>query len=200
MKKSLLIAVAAVLATSAYAEDKAQGLVKNTLPKRMVKMEAREVSEKAPKAVTRSFSDGVYYVPQGMLYRGWGLDGIGAGYSMVGIAPFTEVTFKNMMGDASKTKWLVKGNEITGSEGSINANGDLVTDYPARGLYYAPTISDGIITYSFGDHNIYAKRVDAGYAAPLAFVDTVATFSVVDDHGSVLENGTYYSNTSAWGA
>ncbi|MDY5126373.1 MAG: hypothetical protein SPE90_08815, partial [Prevotella sp.] len=83
MKKSLLIAVAAVLATSAYAEDKAQGLVKNTLPKRMVKMEAREVSEKAPKAVTRSFSDGVYYVPQGMLYRGWNLDGFGSGYSMV---------------------------------------------------------------------------------------------------------------------
>ncbi|MDY5005834.1 MAG: hypothetical protein SPF12_05645 [Prevotella sp.] len=200
MKKSLLIAVAAVLATSAYAEDKAQGLVKNTLPKRMVKMEAREVSEKAPKAVTRSFSDGVYYVPQGMLYRGWNLDGFGSGYSMVGIAPFTEVTFKNMMGNASKTKWFVNGNEIKGSEGSINANGDLVTDYPARGLYYAPTISDGIITYSFGDNNILGKRQNAAYATPIAFVDTVATFSVVDDHGSTLDNGQYYSNTYGWGS
>ena len=75
MKKSLLLTVAAVLATSAYAEDKAQGLVKNNLPKRMVKMEARMVSDNAPKSVTRSFYDGVYYVPQGMLYRGFGLDG-----------------------------------------------------------------------------------------------------------------------------
>lgn len=196
MKKSLLIAVAAVLATSAYAEDKAQGLVKNTLPKRMVKMEAREVSEKAPKAVTRSFSDGVYYVPQGMLYRGWDLDGRGFGYSMVGIAPFTEVTFKNMMGDASKTKWLLNGEEI---EDFTNANGDFVVEYPARGWYPAPTISNGTITYSFGDNNFYGKRYDKKYATPIAFVDTVATFSVVDDHGSILDNGQYYPNTYAFG-
>lgn len=194
MKKSLLIAVAAVLATSAYAEDKAQGLVKNTLPKRMVKMEAREVSEKAPKAVTRSFSDGVYYVPQGMLYRGFNLDGYGSYNSMVGVAPFTEVTFKNMMGDASKAKWSINGKAVEG-----DANGDFVTLYPPRGGYYAPTLSNGTITYSFGDNNFYGKRYDKKYATPIAFVDTVATFSVVDDHGSILDNGQYYPNTYAFG-
>lgn len=196
MKKSLLIAVAAVLATSAYAEDKAQRLVKNTLPKRMVKMEARMVSDNAPKSVTRSSSDGVYYVPQGMLYRGWDLDGSGYGYSMVGIAPFTEVTFKNMMGNVSKTKWLLNGEEI---EDFTNANGDFVVEYPARGLYPAPTISNGTITYSFGDNNLYGKIKNAGYATPIAFVDTVATFSVVDDHGSVYIDGQYNPNTWAFG-
>lgn len=197
MKKSLLLAVAAVLATSAYAEDKAQRLVKNNLPKKMVKMEARMVSDNAPKSVTRSSSDGVYYVPQGMLYRGWDLDGSGYGYSMVGIAPFTEVTFKNMMGNVSKTKWLLNGEEI---EDFTNANGDFVVEYPARGLYPAPTISNGTITYSFGDNNLYGKIKNAGYATPIAFVDTVATFSVVDDHGSFLYNNTYYSNIAIWGA
>ena len=195
MKKSLLLTVAAVLATSAYAEDKAQGLVKNNLPKRMVKMEARMVSDNAPKSVTRSFYDGVYYVPQGMLYRGFGLDGYGSYNSMVGVAPFTEVTFKNMMGDASKAQWSINGKAVEG-----DANGDFVTWYPPRGGYYAPTLSNGTITYSFGDNNLYGKRVDAKYATPIAFVDTVATFSVVDDHGSILSNGQYYSNTALWGA
>ena len=52
---------------------------------------------------------------------------------------------------------------------------------------------------SFGDNNFYGKRYDKKYATPIAFVDTVATFSVVDDHGSILDNGQYYPNTYAFG-
>lgn len=195
MKKSLLLAVAAVLATSAFAKENAGERVKNTLPMRMVKQTALDAREVAPKSVARAFSDGVYYVPQNVLWRGWGLDGYGSGYSMIGCAPYTPVVYKNMMADVTKSKWTTNGNAK-----EADANGDFTAIYSSRGGYVAPVISDSITSYSFGERNIFAKRVDERYGVPLVYVDTVACFSVVDDHLAIENKGQWYTNTSTWGA
>lgn len=123
---------------------------------------------KAAPAVKKTYDTGVYYdTPKGSLFRGFSYDGKAYGYSFLVVPPFTDLTFTNMSNNASRSSWSVNGNDA--SQQVVNNN--YVGNYLPMGFWYAPTVSVGRDSYTWGYYNETGSVVATDSIADLAYFD-----------------------------
>lgn len=106
------------------------------------------VSQNTP--VMKSVANNVYYNrPTGGLYISGQNSQSKVKYSYLTVAPYKEVTFKNMCTDKSSAVWSIGSNTVEGNE-----NNDLVTSFGANlngYLWYLPSVKVGDISFSLGE-------------------------------------------------
>ena len=123
---------------------------------------------KAAPAVKKTYDTGVYYdTPKGSLFRGFTYDGRSYDYSFLVVPPFTDLTFTNMSNSASRSSWSVNGNDA--SDRVVNNN--YVGNYLPMGFWYAPTVSVGRDSYTWGYYNETGCVVATDSIADLAYFD-----------------------------
>ncbi|MFW5565495.1 MAG: hypothetical protein ACOCN7_01740 [Prevotella sp.] len=123
---------------------------------------------KAAPAVKKTYDTGVYYdTPKGSLFRGFSYDGKAYSYSFLVVPPFTDLTFTNMSNNASRSSWSVNGNDA--SERVVNNN--YVGNFLPMGFWYAPTVSVGRDSYTWGYYNEDGSVVATDSIADLAYFD-----------------------------
>lgn len=123
---------------------------------------------KAAPAVKKTYDTGVYYdTPKGSLFRGFSYDGKAYGYSFLVVPPFTDLTFTNMSNNASRSSWSVNGNDA--SERVVNNN--YVGNFLPMGFWYAPTVTVGRDSYTWGYYNETGSVVATDSIADLAYFD-----------------------------
>lgn len=123
---------------------------------------------KAAPAVKKTYDTGVYYdTPKGSLFRGFSYEGRAYDYSFLVVPPFTDLTFTNMSNNASRSSWSVNGNDA--SEKVVNNN--YVGNYLPMGFWYAPTVSVGRDSYTWGYYNETGCVVATDSIADLAYFD-----------------------------
>lgn len=153
-------------ATAGFAQNPAQ-LVNRANYK--LSSKALQLAEaKAAPAVKKTYDTGVYYdTPKGSLFRGFSYDGKAYSYSFLVVPPFTSLTYTNMSNNASRSSWSVNGNDA--SERVVNNN--YVGNYLPRGFWYAPTVSVGRDSYTWGYYNETGSVVATDSIADLAYFD-----------------------------
>lgn len=222
MKKSLLIAVALLSATTGFAQSSAKLKVEKLpeLPTLFRPMTAIN-ADLQKSSVRRSKNSNNYYShPEGTFYRGYGLDGSGYYWSVLEAPLSKNVTFTEA-GTATPT-WKRNGQIITDASGnSYTTSLDLAGSY---GMEPAPIVVSRTDSFGIGTNNIYAMdlrlnngtRTDFGswlttypeYASyanwGFLYADSIGTLRTVDDHAGYLYNSgrttTLYSNAQGWGS
>lgn len=195
MKKILLTSAALIFAAAGFAQTggKADVTSVRELPMHMSKKSFADPNEPV---IRRSAKTGTYYVPTGGLWSGFGLDGMGRGYSCYTVAPFADYTFVNMMRSPLNGKWSINGKEMEG-----DANGNYVGNYSPGGTFYAPELANGNDTWNFGANNVFGMRKNAAFLQGIVLTDSIWCLYPTDDHAWSLDNnGKYYSNTYSFGS
>lgn len=201
MKKYLLLSVAALAATSGFAQ------VEKASMQKISKQNAATFSTferaKAGSAIKKSYANQTYYLPQGSYYGGWTMEGNGAGAAVLCVPPFTDVTFTNMMNDPLSGSWLINGNDASSL---ADKNGNCVMTTAGGGMYYAPTLVNGQIQYTFGENNYYYIKGQITSLASAGILNATNTMSfnngtsvqlpmyAMNDHGSRTSKGQTYQN------
>ena len=135
-------------ATAGFAQKPAQ--LVNRANYRLSSKVLQLAEAKAAPAVKKTYDTGVYYdTPKGSLFRGFTYDGRTYDYSFLVVPPFTDLTFTNMSNSASRSSWSVNGNDA--SDRVVNNN--YVGNYLPMGFWYAPTVSVGRDSYTWGYYN-----------------------------------------------
>ncbi len=195
MRKLFFTLALASLAGAASAQSLSLGTVNKSmvpqLPSLNKQMKMATTAAKGPKKIV---SNGVYYQPQGGLFRGYDMY-TGNGYYAItySVPPMTDITFKNMSTGAST--WTVNSTEMEADE-----NGNYVTQYFPSGGFYGPVVTVGKNSWSFGDNNLYALRLGyTQYQYPLVITDSISNLGLVSPSAAYEYNGTYYNNIQTWG-
>lgn len=197
MRKSLLTLAAALVAANGFAQN--LSMVEKKSDWQAPWMQQKGTSAAASSAsVKRTFADGTYYVPTGGLWRGSDLvTGRTYPYSIYSVAPFADITFKNMMSNPKEGSWTVNDRAV-----DANADGDFVSIYYPGGMFYGPVLHNGTKTYSYGDYNLFAKHYAGyGYESPIVMTDSIACLYSVDNNAyyqSPRDEG-YYNPYQLWG-
>ena len=153
-------------ATAGFAQKPAQ--LVNRANYRLSSKVLQVAESKAAPAVKKTYDTGVYYdTPKGSLFRGFTYDGRTYDYSFLVVPPFTDLTFTNMSNNASRSSWSVNGNDA--SERVVNNN--YVGNYLPMGFWYAPTVSVGRDSYTWGYYNETGCVVATDSIADLAYFD-----------------------------
>ena len=153
-------------ATAGFAQKPAQ--LVNRANYRLSSKVLQLAEAKAAPAVKKTYDTGVYYdTPKGSLFRGFTYDGRTYDYSFLVVPPFTDLTFTNMSNSASRSSWSVNGNDA--SDRVVNNN--YVGNYLPMGFWYAPTVSVGRDSYTWGYYNETGCVVATDSIADLAYFD-----------------------------
>ena len=153
-------------ATAGFAQKPAQ--LVNRANYRLSSKVLQVAEAKAAPAVKKTYDTGVYYdTPKGSLFRGFTYDGRTYDYSFLVVPPFTDLTFTNMSNSASRSSWSVNGNDA--SDRVVNNN--YVGNYLPMGFWYAPTVSVGRDSYTWGYYNETGCVVATDSIADLAYFD-----------------------------
>lgn len=121
-------------------------------------------------APLRAYADKVYYhTPKGTLFRGIDSQGRGYSYTMLVVPPYKELVYENKSADPAQTTWTVNGNDAS----ELVKDNNFVTMYGVQGLYYAPTVNSGAVSWTLGDYN--DKHV-------YVLTDSVSYLSYFDDN------------------
>ena len=153
-------------ATAGFAQKPAQ--LVNRANYRLSSKVLQVAESKAAPAVKKTYDTGVYYdTPKGSLFRGFTYDGRTYDYSFLVVPPFTDLTFTNMSNSASRSSWSVNGNDA--SDRVVNNN--YVGNYLPMGFWYAPTVSVGRDSYTWGYYNETGCVVATDSIADLAYFD-----------------------------
>ena len=153
-------------ATAGFAQKPAQ--LVNRANYRLSSKVLQVAESKAAPAVKKTYDTGVYYdTPKGSLFRGFSYDGKAYGYSFLVVPPFTDLTFTNMSNNASRSSWSVNGNDA--SERVVNNN--YVGIFLLMGCWYAPTVTVGRDSYTWGYYNETGSVVATDSIADLAYFD-----------------------------
>ena len=153
-------------ATAGFAQKPAQ--LVNRANYRLSSKVLQLAEAKAAPAVKKTYDTGVYYdTPKGSLFRGFTYDGRTYDYSFLVVPPFTDLTFTNMSNSASRSSWSVNGNDA--SDRVVNNN--YVGNYLPMGFWYAPTVSVGRDSYTWGYYNETGSVVATDSIADLAYFD-----------------------------
>ena len=153
-------------ATAGFAQKPAQ--LVNRANYRLSSKVLQVAESKAAPAVKKTYDTGVYYdTPKGSLFRGFTYDGRTYDYSFLVVPPFTDLTFTNMSNSASRSSWSVNGNDA--SDRVVNNN--YVGNYLPMGFWYAPTVSVGRDSYTWGYYNETGSVVATDSIADLAYFD-----------------------------
>lgn len=211
MKKTLLLSVAVATALTASAQfvKNDMKLVKQQLPTLMVKQNGGMLEKASAESVSsRTADNGLYYVMNGGLWRGWGLDGYGMGFSVYNMAPWTVYTLDAVPDEGTwqgynGSEWK----EATDTDGNTIVGDREIEFYP--GMFYAPrictttgTLIKRTITWQFGDNNVFYAN-DATTYAQFGFgvlsCDSIAALYPTDDHAKYMYQGKAYSNVAGWG-
>ena len=153
-------------ATAGFAQKPAQ--LVNRANYRLSSKVLQLAEAKAAPAVKKTYYTGVYYdTPKGSLFRGFTYDGRTYDYSFLVVPPFTDLTFTNMSNSASRSSWSVNGNDA--SDRVVNNN--YVGNYLPMGFWYAPTVSVGRDSYTWGYYNETGCVVATDSIADLAYFD-----------------------------
>ena len=153
-------------ATAGFAQKPAQ--LVNRANYRLSSKVLQLAEAKAAPAVKKTYDTGVYYdTPKGSLFRGFTYDGRSYDYSFLVVPPFTDLTFTNMSNSASRSSWSVNGNDA--SDRVVNNN--YVGNYLPMGFWYAPTVSVGRDSYTWGYYNETGSVVATDSIADLAYFD-----------------------------
>lgn len=198
MKKVLLLAVAAMMATSGFAQKMKESRTFNQrqfLPRLEQKMTMRTETTRAA-SPARSAADGLYYLrPEGSFWLGWDLQGMGYAPSMVLVAPWDETPFINMATDPKRTEW---GIETASGKVSLQDEADesnnLPFSLPPMSMYYCPTLytGDGSNQWDLSQNSVYYQRMSTDYTTHI-LTDSVTSFKASDDHAA------YYAQNQYWG-
>ena len=168
------------------------------LPERPWQQSIRETAKRS----NRVISDKVFYRrPSGSLYGGWNVMNGGGGYyvSTLMIPAFTDVVFENVTEGISS--WTVNGNDATKDV----VDGNYVSNYSRHStgygtaMYYAPTVTSGETSYTFGEYNVYVKRKLTTATSGRICTDSIGSLYAADDHAATYSNGTWYGPMSSWG-
>lgn len=197
MRKLFFTLALASLAGAASAQsvslDKVNKSMVPQLPTLNQRMAFAKEGVKTPK---KTISNGVYYQPQGGLWRGFDLfSGLGYYRTAYSMPSLTDVTFKNMC--TGTPSWTINGNDASSS---VDENGNLVEMFSPCRAFYAPVVAVGKTTWSYGDNNLYTLRGVGDYSTPMVVTDSVTTLCLVSPVAAYEYNGTYYSNQQNWGA
>lgn len=153
-------------ATAGFAQKPAQ--LVNRANYRLSSKALQLAEAKAAPAVKKTYDTGVYYdTPKGSLFRGFTYDGRSYDYSFLVVPPFTDLTFTNMSNNASRSSWSVNGNDA--SDRVVNNN--YVGNYLPMGFWYAPTVTVGRDSYTWGYYNETGCVVATDSIADLAYFD-----------------------------
>ena len=153
-------------ATAGFAQKPAQ--LVNRANYRLSSKVLQFAEAKAAPAVKKTYDTGVYYdTPKGSLFRGFTSDGRSYDYSFLVVPPFTDLTFTNMSNNASRSSWSVNGNDA--SDRVVNNN--YVGNYLPMGFWYAPTVTVGRDSYTWGYYNETGCVVATDSIADLAYFD-----------------------------
>ena len=153
-------------ATAGFAQKPAQ--LVNRANYRLSSKVLQLAEAKAAPAVKKTYDTGVYYdTPKGSLFRGFTYDGRTYDYSFLVVPPFTDLTFTNMSNSASRSSWSVNGNDA--SDRVVNNN--YVYSFLPMGFWYAPTVSVGRDSYTWGYYNETGCVVATDSIADLAYFD-----------------------------
>ena len=153
-------------ATAGFAQKPAQ--LVNRANYRLSSKALQLAEAKAAPAVKKTYDTGVYYdTPKGSLFRGFTYDGRSYDYSFLVVPPFTDLTFTNMSNSASRSSWSVNGNDA--SDRVVNNN--YVGNYLPMGFWYAPTVTVGRDSYTWGYYNETGCVVATDSIANLAYFD-----------------------------
>lgn len=149
MKKMLftMLAVAtssAALAQSPLVSTNKADLYKNAkLAEKQLMFDAKK-SSSLVSGIKKSVANGVYYTaPLGSYHLS------SMNYDYLIVPPFTPVEYKNMCNNPATAKWNVNGNAVAGNDAN-----DFVASYQScigQYLMYAPTITSGASSFTFGD-------------------------------------------------
>ena len=168
------------------------------LPERPWQQSIRETAKRR----NRVISDKVFYRrPSGSLYGGWDVMNGGGGYyvSTLMVPAFTDVVFENVTEGTSS--WTVNGNDATKDV----VDGNYVSNYPRSSTgygtakYYAPTVTSGETSYTFGEYNVYVKRKLTTATSGRICTDSIGSLYAADDHAATYSNGTWYGSMTSWG-
>ncbi|MBR4388639.1 MAG: hypothetical protein IKT00_05625 [Prevotella sp.] len=206
MKKVLLLAVAAMMATSGFAQEKKGERTlsqRDFLPRLEQKMTMRtEATPTRAAGPARSAADGLYYNrPIGSFWLGFTADGYGYYNNMVLVAPWDETPFINRATDPKRTEWGIET-----SSGKVSLQDEADEEYnlpfalPPMAMYYCPTLytGDGSNSWDLSQNSVYYQRVSSNYTTRI-LTDSVTAFKATDDHAAYLYNGTYYGPYATWG-
>ncbi len=204
MKKVLLLAVAAMMATSGFAQKMKESRTFNQrqfLPRLEQKMTMRTETTRAA-SPARSAADGLYYLrPEGSFWLGWDLQGMGYAPSMVLVAPWDETPFINMATDPTRTEWGIEtaSGKVSLQDEADEAN-NLPFSLPPMSMYYCPTLytGDGSNQWDLSQNSVYYQRMSTDYTTRI-LTDSVTTFKASDDHAAYPYGGTYYGPIASWG-
>ena len=153
-------------ATAGFAQK--PGQLVNRANYRLSSKVLQVAESKAAPAVKKTYDTGVYYdTPKGSLFRGFTYDGRSYDYSFLVVPPFTDLTFTNMSNNASRSSWSVNGNDA--SDRVVNNN--YVGNYLPMGFWYAPTVTVGRDSYTWGYYNETGCVVATDSIADLAYFD-----------------------------
>lgn len=210
MKKSLLIAVALVSATTGFAQNLATPTrVKAQLPilERQLTAVNADLEGTAP-VVRRSLDTNNYFNrPDGAFYRGWGLDGYGMPYTMLSAPLGSDVVFTEL--GSSTPAWKQGTSYVDDADGkSLTFNVPYASSY-----FYAPFAVVSRDSFCVGTNNIYSMGLDGGdsrFASYSSYspyfhwgfigTDSVNVLRPIDDHSGEYYQGTLYSNGQMWGS
>ena len=196
MKKTLFTLALASLVSAGFAQrltDVHKSVACN-LPTLNKQMQIAKDGVATPK---RTVSNGVYYQPQGGLWRGFDLfTDMGSGYTIYSVAPYTDVTYKNMC--TGNPSWTVNGTAVKSSE--LDADNSYVSMYSPSGMFWGPVVSVGNVSWSYGDNNLYTLAGYGEYGDPLVSTDSICTLALTSPVEAYERNGRYYSTVQAWGA
>ena len=197
MRKMIFTFALAAVAGVASAQVAHVGKINKSMAQQLPTLNQKmEIAKSGAKVPMKTKADGVYYQPQGGLWKGFSLrTGMGYYQSTYSVAPFVDITYKNM--STGSSAWTVNGKDASQNV----VDGNLVLSYNSNGTFYGPIVSVGSKSWSYGDNNLLALRnSNSEYAIPLVVTDSVSTLYVVNPLGAYQYKGQYYNNVQAWGA
>lgn len=175
MKKLFLLACVASASVASFAQKSADDVVKfekvNMLSFGAKAPTAKVMGEESFAKVKRSLANSLYYYrPAGSFFYGW--DEETSGYrATIGVFPaFSNIVFENKSANATSTQWTLNGTDLTeyaDEQGNLNL-GSLSNN---GSMYYAPTVSYGSSTFTFGEWNSEGSAIMATGMTNLCPVD-----------------------------
>lgn len=188
-----LASIAGAASAQSVSLDKVSKSMVPQLPTLNQRMAFAKEEVKTPK---KTISNGVYYQPQGGLWRCFDLfSGLGYFVTTYSVPSMTDVTFKNMC--TGTPSWTINSQDASSL---VDANGNLVGNYLPGGSFYGPVVAVGKTTWSYGDNNLYNLKGYGSYDTPLIVTDSITSLGLVSPVAAYEYRGTYYSNQQNWGS